>query len=248
MPTAKEEGSVAEPTATERTTTDLAQCEVTSVPPCSRCVRLKLQCSGYGERRLKFQDESKKFALRNRKNVSPASSVSKNSLPDARTKAGSQLAVQKSVLVPPIPTNALTTLTRAFTHCMNAQGPDTSFHLIWNYGGFLADVPRHLGRNESLDRVSDALVMGYSHFRRARRMTADPVCLDKYAGALRGLRRSLVTTETACEAETLCAIMMLMVVEVSSNSSRDKERDSLVAGSAALLTALPDRPSLASPT
>lgn len=112
------------------------------------------------------------------------------------------------------PTNILTALISSFAHSLDSHGKDTRHNLAWNFGGFLYDVPRSLGSNETLDAAADALVAGYDHFRRSRNSTANEMCLRKYSRALGTLRKSLSTVERACEPATLCAIMIIMVIEV----------------------------------
>lgn len=91
---------------------------------------------------------------------------------------------------------------------------DTGHSLAWNFGGFVYDVPRCLGSSDALDTAADALVVGYSHFCRARHSNASELCLQKYSAAIRCLRKCLSSVEKACEPATLCAIMIIMVIEV----------------------------------
>ena len=91
---------------------------------------------------------------------------------------------------------------------------DTCHNLAWNFGAFIYDVPRWLGSNAALDAAADALVAGYGHFCGARYSNANELCLEKYSRALRALRITLSTVEEACEPATLCAIMIVMMVEV----------------------------------
>jgi hypothetical protein len=184
------------------------ECVTKSEPPCTRCIRLNIKCIGYGKRRLKFQDESTKYTSKKCNKFVP------------EPKPTAQDVVHNSMILPLVPTIASSSLLNAFVHCMNNQGSAISLHLVLNFGGFLKDVPRHLGRNEALDNASDALIAGYNHFRRTRHIATDPMCLYKYTEALRSLRMSLSDTETACETETMCAIQMLMIVEVGSNTSK----------------------------
>lgn len=116
------------------------------------------------------------------------------------------------------PTSILTALIASFTHSIDGKGTDTGHHLAWNFGDFLYDVPRCLGFNESLDAAADALVAGYDHFRRTSYTAASVICLRKYSQALKSLGKCLSTVEVACEPATLCAIMIIMMVEVGKAS------------------------------
>ena len=118
-----------------------------------------------------------------------------------------------------IPTNALSSLIASFIGSVDGHDTDTGHHLTFNFGVFLHGVPRYLGSNESLDTAADALVAGYDHFRRyGTKAPASVICLGKYSQAVKSLRRSLSTVENACEPATLCAIQIVMVVEVSGTS------------------------------
>ena len=183
-------------------------------PPCSRCKRLRIPCVGYGERRLKFQDESQNYVVgRGRKKTSAIAS-SPSTSPQSTNLSQNECYDQDRVMIVSNPTNILTTLIASFSHSIDANDQDTRHNLAWNFGGFLYDVPQCLGSNESLDTAADALVAGYIHFRKDRHSKADEVCLQKYSRALRSLRKCLSTEEKACEPATLCAIMIIMAVEV----------------------------------
>jgi hypothetical protein len=118
-----------------------------------------------------------------------------------------------------IPTNILSFLIASFTRSIDGRDADTGHHLAFNFGVFLHDVPRYLGFNESLDAAADALVAGYDHFRiYGSKTPASVVCLGKYSQAVKSLRKCLSTVENACEPATLCAIQIVMVVEVSPTS------------------------------
>ena len=115
-----------------------------------------------------------------------------------------------------VPINILSSLIASFIRSVDGHDADTGYHLTFNFGVFLHNVPQYLGSNESLDTAADALVVGYDHFRRyGSKSPASVICLGKYSQAVKSLRRSLSTVEDACEPATLCAIQIVMVVEVS---------------------------------
>ncbi|MCJ1398996.1 hypothetical protein MMC11_002198 [Xylographa trunciseda] len=175
--------------------------------PCSRCGRLCIPCIGLGERTLKFKDESSKFAVVRKTTSSPATQPT--SPPDPL--GHSQGAFVTAILIPTNLSNALTRLTAMFAHGVDPS-EDTSVQLPWNFGPFLEDVPRHLGVNESLDTAADALVTAYSQFRTTGQATNE-VGLKKYSTALLALRDCLDVPQIACMTETLCAIMILIILE-----------------------------------
>jgi hypothetical protein len=247
VPRAKEEGtSRPHPDFGNRTFPDEQKCIVISKPPCSRCERLDISCVGYGERRLKFQDESQNFVSHRKKIIvtgrstpssnSPhssealqyehdleftatASSTPSNNSSQSTKSPQDVHDASWSTMVTTSPTNVISSFISSFTRSIDGHDTDTGHHLAWNFGDFLFDVPRYLGFNEALDPAADALVAGYDHFRRNNgRSTASARCLEKYSQAVKGLRRCLSTVENACEPATLCAIQIIMTVEVSENT------------------------------
>ena len=122
-------------------------------------------------------------------------------------------------LITPSPANSITALTSAFVQVLEVQAATRCLEL--NFGGFILDVPRYLGRNEALDKMSDLLIASYGNFLRFRRSEIAPSCRGKYDRALVSLRGQLDSTETACQTETLCAITLLIIVEASADSNLD---------------------------
>lgn len=96
-----------------------------------------------------------------------------------------------------------------------AMKPQTSlrYNLMWAYGGYLTLVPRRLGLNEALDTAVDALVTTHASFSSCKEVTIRS--LTKYSEALGALRRCLDDPITASSSETLCAVTVLLLVQVS---------------------------------
>lgn len=197
------------------------KCEVTLEPPCSRCKRLRIQCVGYGERRLKFQDESQSYLAGRGKKATAATKCSPPSLsPWSNSSVDTESDKTRRTVINKSPTNILTTLIASLAHSIDSCDTDTRYSLTWNFGGFLSDVPRYLGSNKALDAAVDALVVGYNRFCISGYANADAFCLEKYSRAISSLRNCLSTIEQACEPGTLCAIMIVMLVEVCKTFSR----------------------------
>lgn len=76
------------------------------------------------------------------------------------------------------------------------------------------DVPRRLGINLALDAASDALVAAHTNFCSNGRFVPEQGFLAKYSQALNALRDILDDPDKAYSSETLCAIMILMIVQV----------------------------------
>ncbi|KAG8528370.1 uncharacterized protein KY384_007288 [Bacidia gigantensis] len=108
--------------------------------------------------------------------------------------------------------NSLTTLTGAFIGTVSPT-IDVSYQLAGNFGGFLNEVPKRLGRNEALDAAAEALVAGYKRYRSGfREPNAD--LLIKHSRALTALHRCIDVPAKAKTPETLCAVMMLPICEL----------------------------------
>lgn len=94
---------------------------------------------------------------------------------------------------------------------------DMRYQLLLNFGGYLADVPRRLGTNLALDAASDALVAAHTNFCSNGHFVPEYGLLAKYSQALNALRDVLDDRDKAYSSETLCAIMVLMIVQVGHN-------------------------------
>lgn len=114
--------------------------------------------------------------------------------------------------VPRPPNNELTRLAAAFTARVNAP-MDPRYSLLWAYGLFLIDVPRRLGTNEALDAAASALVTAYPGVL-CPREDVRPQALADYSQALKALRKCLNDPVEAYSANTLCAVMILLICQV----------------------------------
>lgn len=94
---------------------------------------------------------------------------------------------------------------------------DLRYNLAWAFGGYLVRVPQRLGLNEALDAAVDALVTAHQTFASCKEITVGS--LTKYSRALRALRRCLDNPLTAGTSETLCAVSVLLLVQVTDHSS-----------------------------
>lgn len=107
----------------------------------------------------------------------------------------------------------MTKLTSAFVDKVNLTA-DIRYQLVWNFGGYLVQVPRRLGTNPALDAASEALVAAHTSFCSTGPTGTGSGVLVKYSRALKALRKALTDPVTACSTETLGAIMLLMIVQV----------------------------------
>ena len=160
-----------------------------------------ISCIGIGQQRYKFQDEGKKFDATN------GNARNRNAL----------VLHDKSFAAQPSrsPSNPMTALASAFVNRIYPLG-DIRYQLPANFGNYLADVPRHLGVSPALDAASDALVAAHARFC-AGQSAPEHEVLTKYSRALSALRQELDDEVKAQSAENLCAIMLLMIVQVSTS-------------------------------
>lgn len=92
---------------------------------------------------------------------------------------------------------------------------DLRYHLPWVYGSFIEDIPRRIGGNAALDAAVAALMSAHSNLllHRSTPPTISPDILVKYSRALMILRLGLDDPVKAIQAETLCAVMLLLICQ-----------------------------------
>lgn len=91
---------------------------------------------------------------------------------------------------------------------------DLRYNLTWAFGGYLLEVPRRLGVNVALDAAADALVTCHLRFNSGVKAPSRKE-LTKYTYALGQLRVSLDDPLIAASSNTLCAVMLLTLCQVS---------------------------------
>ncbi|KAH8701567.1 hypothetical protein BGW36DRAFT_371117 [Talaromyces proteolyticus] len=171
------------------------------MPSCSRCLRLKMPCIGSGQRRFKFQEERRFFTSPDNEQQ-----VTKSSSPiQSTTRSNSSSPITWS-----IPSNELTFLTSIFIQAFKPS-TDLRYNLIWNYGGFIADIPQRLGINEALDGAVYAVTAAHSSFCLYKDISIE--ALSRYSRALQMLRLCLDDPIKAATSETLCAVMLLLICQ-----------------------------------
>ena len=118
--------------------------------------------------------------------------------------------------LPRNPSNPMTKLALAFAGRIDPT-MDMRYQLLLTFGGYLADVLRRLGTNLAFDAASDALVAAHTNFCSNGHFVPEHGLLAKYSQALNALRDVLNDPDKAYSSETLCAIMILMIVQVGHN-------------------------------
>jgi hypothetical protein len=139
-------------------------------------------------------------------------SPSSDQQPDHKQKCcfGTQSQIKLPTLFP-TPSSQTTLLTQSLVRHLEASH-DLRYHLPWVYGGFIEDIPRRI---EALDAAVIALMSAHSNL--ALHRGTPPVTssdsLSKYSYALKTLRIYLDDPVKASEAETLCAVMLLLICQ-----------------------------------
>jgi Fungal Zn(2)-Cys(6) binuclear cluster domain len=177
-------------------------------PSCSRCTRLGLVCVGSGQRRYKFQEQQYFPAVRTKKTNfnHPRSTF----LAPTNQK---QFEINIATFVIRIPpSNKITVLTSRYVHVIRLSA-DLRYNLAWAYGLFMLDIPRRMNTNEALDSSIDALLCAHSCL--CARQQASIEALSSYSRALVILRQCLNDPTKASTSETLCAVMLLLICQVS---------------------------------
>jgi hypothetical protein len=110
------------------------------------------------------------------------------------------------------PSNNLTVLAHAFVNAIKLT-TNLKYNLAWAYGLYLEEIPARLGLNEALDASADALICAHQSFCVYR--TSSGEALMKYCRALSKLRNCLDDPVKASTSETLCAVSLLLICQVS---------------------------------
>ncbi len=153
---------------------------------CQRCDRLNLQCAGAGQRRFIFVE---------------AKQIRGVSVVKALGNPSRELS------------NSETSLRTALAHSLDPTIP-IEMNLLYNFGGFLAEIPCRIGVNTALDRASETLVATLSRYRKGGPKPS-PEVLRLHGSSLAALRSCLGDDKTANSGETLCAVQIIMIYQVS---------------------------------
>lgn len=174
------------------------QCDQ-ATPRCSRCERLDLECIGAGVQRFKFKSH-------NAMQVAPTRSQTRS--PSCSTSSG-------TIELTPIPNNTVDRLLGELVY-ITSSATSLRYNFVYAYGGFLLQIPQHLGVNEALDASTKAVISAYTGFCRGD-VAVTPRTLLLYSRALAALRLCLDDPAKACSSETLSAVMILMICQVSTS-------------------------------
>lgn len=161
-------------------------------PSCSRCTRLQINCVGCGQQRYKFKEQ---FV------------VSRST--ETRVEAATvSISSSSRRLSPNLSSDTLLAL-NGFISTLDIK--DLRYDLTY-YGSFFKDMPRRLGTNDALDASVSALTAAFPSVYAHQQSTE---MLAKYVKALKTLRICLMDPTKAYTANTMCAIYLIGICQVS---------------------------------
>lgn len=210
MPTAEEEGKPLTPISKNALSCGsvfFSQCNY-ATPSCSRCQRLGLECAGAGERRYLFIDQK---CRRRRPGTHPTDTTA-GSLAISRPAPSSSRFPNGAVsIAPSLPRTEVQTLAGAFVSTIAPVS--VRINMAQAYGPFLEMVAARLGSHAALDNATRALVCA-RHNVDLSGSTAEE-SLARYSLAIRALRQCLDNFDPGRFTETVCAIILLVMCQVS---------------------------------
>lgn len=132
--------------------------------------------------------------------------------PRSRTKSSTGSTRSNSIGLVSMPHSQIDHLLGELMY-INSAATSIRYNFVYAYGDFLLKIPQHLGINEALDTSTKAVISAYTGFCRGDKAVT-PRTLLLYSQALAALRHCLDDAEKACSAETLSAVMVLMICQV----------------------------------
>lgn len=162
-----------------------------------------MECVGSGLRRYKFKESG----FQRSQPLCP-----KNDGQALREGPRSGREESRTETLNPSMSNDITLLANAFINMIKPT-TDFKYNLAWSYGDYLEEVPRRLGSNEALDASVDAVISAHASFCTHRMGSIDT--LIKYSRALKELRICLDHPVKSRTSDTLCAVTLLLVCQVS---------------------------------
>ena len=169
-------------------------------PSCSRCTRLQIACIGSGQQRFKFKEQSGCRMI-----SSKSGQTTRFLVPRVQNEYDVALSTR----------TLSSKATLIASSLVKTMLPSTSlrYNLAYNYGGFLEHIPQRLGTNQALDTSVEALVCAHADICVNRAVGVKAIA--KYSCALKQLRICLDDPVKACATETLGAVMLLLICQVS---------------------------------
>ena len=176
-------------------------------PTCSRCQRVGITCVGSGARRVRWSIETTNHS-RGRGTVTTSTTIIRTAFSAPDHEVPLVRRISRS------PSNSQTILAMTLIDKVHlTKDSDLRYNLTWAFGNFIQDVPRRLGKNAALDAAATSLALSHVRYSTGRRDAA-PEEIRAYINALTVLRNCLDDHEVARDANTLCAVMLLLFAQV----------------------------------
>ncbi|CAK7209393.1 hypothetical protein SBRCBS47491_000426 [Sporothrix bragantina] len=186
-------------------------------PACGRCARLEIECTGSGQQRYKFHNNTVKQPPGQRQ--SPSSRVPS---PGSSSSQNSQtLATRRSRILLSPSGNAQTAITGRLVSALEVSDPRFDLSV---YGNFLKGIPRRLGSSPVLDAAASAMAAalplvgrqtGVNDYDKALQPVsrATVPMLQHYGRALHALRHALSDPSATKDPNTLCALYLVVITQ-----------------------------------
>ena len=107
-----------------------------------------------------------------------------------------------------VPSNQLTVMTSALTTALEITDPRYDLTI---YGNFMKEIPRRLGSNSALDAAVYALTVAFASIHKTQ---PSAEAIHGYSRALNSLRLCLMDSTRRKSPDTLCAMYLIMMLQV----------------------------------
>lgn len=107
-----------------------------------------------------------------------------------------------------VPDNPLTITTSRFLAALGVTDPRFDLTI---YGEFMKEIPQRLGSNSALDAAVYALTAAFASIRKDR---PSAEAINSYCRALKTVRLCLINPVQRKSPDTLCAMYLIMVLQV----------------------------------
>lgn len=192
-------------------------------PACSRCQRLRIQCTGRGVLQYRFKNNF----ITDSAAPTPAKGSTPSACPraTARARRRQQQAQEQQLTLRPLlplvkaPSNETTQTLASFVSILEITDPRYDLNTV-SY--WLADLPRRYGTNKALDMAMQTVSVAFPCFS-SKKVTTE--ALEAYDKATKYVHLYLNDARSNVDTECMCAIFLLLVAQEW--IGRKKEQESL---------------------
>lgn len=107
-----------------------------------------------------------------------------------------------------VPSNRFTVMTSSFLAALGVTNPRFDLRI---YGEFMKEIPRRLGSNSALDATVYALTAAFASIPQNQ---PSAEAIDRYGRALKSVRLCLMDPIRRKSPDTLCAMYLIMILQV----------------------------------